>query len=489
MELEKLKEGLSDPQKLIDSIQKSKPKIDYEKYKNEYDPLLHEVITNKTGKYPDKIVNTEAPDGTKIQKQVAVTRIAFPAQEMIVGLRAIFLCGNPIELSAIAEKDSKEDKLIKVIKKMWDDNKLDYESKGLAKILMSETDCAELWFAEEAKKGYWKGTANEKLQKAARLRLKILSNSNGDGLYPVYNRMGDMIAFCRSWTFEEGDTKEEHFDIYLDEIVHTGVKKDNEWKFEAVKHGFNKIPVIYYSQKKPEWYAVQPAIERLEISASKHGNANDYMGYPLMAVYGKIGRFADKGDEGKVIEIEPGGKLEMVVWPQAPESVKLEQERLIDWIHTPTGTPKLSGEDLTSAGNYSGYAMELRFLPALMKAAEKEEIFGKGIQRRINLLKSAAVTINSDFEEVELLEIKPKFNLYTPKNTQEIVNMLINASGGKEIMSQQTAIELNPLIEDKEGEKTRVDDEKKAADTAQQQLNSSPGGLDSQMNNPLNAVA
>jgi hypothetical protein len=490
MELDKLKEGLKEPQRLIDSIQKSKPVIPYEKYKNEYDPLLHEVITNKTGKYPDKIVNTEAPDGTKIQKQVAVTRVAIPFQETIVGIRATFLCGNPIELSGTAEKGSTEWKLLEVIQKVWDDNKLDYENKAQAKLLMSETDCAELWFADAPPDGYWKGTANEKLTKAARPRVRILANSLGDSLYPIFNRMGDMIAFGRGYIIEEDGVKEDHFDIYLEDVVHVGVKGEGEWTFQSQPHGFNKIPVIYYSQPRPEWYAVQPAIERLEISASRHGNANDYMGYPLMAVYGKIQKFADKGDDGKVIELETGAKIDMITWAQAPASVELEHKNLLDWIYTMTGTPKLSGEDLTAAGNYSGAAMRMRFLPAHMKAAEKEEIFGKGIQRRINFLKAAMAKINPAFASVQSFQIKPRFKYFTPKNEQEEITMLTNALiGDKPIMSQQTAIELNPLIEDKEGEKTRVEDEKKAADVAAQQLNSSPQGLDNQMNNPLNAVA
>lgn len=491
MELEKLKQGLSDPQKLIDSIQNSKAPIPYEKYKNEYDPLLHEVITNKTGKYPDKIVNTEDAEGKKMQKQVAVTRVAIPFQEMIVGLRATFLCGNSIELSGTAEKDSPEWDLLKVIQKVWDDNKLDYESKAEAKLLMSETDCAELWFADEAPEGYWTGTANEgKGGKLARPRVRILANSLGDSLYPIFNRMGDMIAFGRGYTIEEDATKEEHFDIYLDDVVHVGAKTDGKWIFNAQPHGFNKIPVIYYSQPRPEWYAVQPAIERLEISASRHGNANDYMGYPLMAVYGKIQKFADKGDDGKVIELENGAKIDMITWAQAPESVELEHKNLLDWIYTMTGTPKLSGEDLTAAGNYSGAAMRMRFLPAHMKAAEKEEIFGKGIQRRINFLKAAMAKINPAFASVQSFQIKPRFKYFTPKNEQEEITMLTNAlMGDKPIMSQQTAIELNPLIEDKEGEKTRVEDEKKAADAAAQQLNSSPGGLNQTMNDTNLAVA
>jgi len=483
MELARLQQLITeDPTKLIQVIQNTKT-TNYELLKKQYDPMLHDVITD-TVKYPDKTVKTST--GTKI---VFVTRLAVPFQEMIVTLRATFLCGNPIELSATAKKDTPEAKLLEVMQKTWDDNKLDYDSKTLAKLMMSETDAAELWFSEEAPPDYWKGTPNEGAK--VKLRVRLLANSLGDSLYPIFDRIGNLVAFARGYTIIEEDKKQEFFDIYTDTQVYVGTKQDNLFSFAPPKlHGFQKIPVIYYSQPRAEWYSVQNPIDRLEISISRHGNANDYMGFPLMAVYGKIISFADKGDDGKVIEVEQGGKIEMVVWPQAPESVKLEQQNLWDIIYVMSGTPKLSGEDLTAAGNFSGAALKMRFMPCHMKAAEKEEIFGKSVQRRLNFLKSAMVLINGTLVTAQTLQVKPKFKYFLPQNTQEEVNILIQALlGDKPILSQETAVELNPLVEDKEGEKERLQAEKDKAQAAQDALNNGPQGLNSEQNNPLNKVA
>jgi SPP1 family phage portal protein len=482
MELTRLIELIKDPNRLISAIQNTKT-INYEVLRKQYDPMLHDVILDQV-KYPDKTVKTST--GTKV---VFVTRLAVPFQEMIVSLRATFLCGNPIELNAPVKKDTVEAKLLEVIQKTWDDNKLDYDSKTLAKLMMSETDAAELWFSEEAPPDYWKGTPNEGAK--VKLRVRLLANSLGDSLYPIFDKMGDMVAFARGYTLMEEGKKEEHFDIYTDTDVYVGLKVDNVFTFEpAKKHGFLKIPVIYYSQPRAEWYNVQNPIDRLEMSISRHGNANDYMGFPLMAVYGKIISFADKGDDGKVIEVEQGGKIEMVVWPQAPESVKLEQQNLWDIIYVMSSTPKLSGEDLTAAGNYSGAALKMRFMPCHMKAAEKEEIFGKSIQRRLNFLKSAMSIINQALVAAQNLQLKPKFKYFLPSNVQEEINILTQALlGDKPILSQETAIDLNPLVEDKEGEKERLQAEKDKAQQAQEALNNGPEGLNNEQNNPLNKVA
>jgi len=88
------------------------------------------------------------------------------------------------------------------------------------------------------------------------------------------------------------------------------------------------------------------------------------------------------------------------------------------------------------------------------------------------------------------LQLKPKFKYFLPSNVQEEINILTQALlGDKPILSQETAIDLNPLVEDKEGEKERLQAEKDKAQQAQEALNNGPEGLNGEQNNPLNKVA
>jgi hypothetical protein len=452
MELQDIISGLEQYDKLREAVKKGKAGgKDYAAIKKQLDPALHEVVTNKV-KYPDKQIKTD----TGI-KPGYVARIPVPLQKMIVDYAAMFLCGNPVELEYTPEGEQQED-MIDVIKRTWKDNKLDYESKKLAKLMMSETEVAELWYVEEAKEGYWKGTANDKPTVKYRLRMKILANRFGDGLYPVFNAFGDMVAFGREYTILNGTKKEEHFDIYTEENNYLGTKKEQRWEYKPEVNIVKKIPVVYYSQEQPEWSDVQWMIDRYEMSISKHANSNDYFGYPLMAVTGKIESFADKGDDGKVVQLTKGADIKMVTWPQAPESVKLEQHNLIDNIFLMSYTPKLSEEQVKGLGTYSGVALRMLFLPAHMKASDKEETFGKGLQRRINYLKAALGIINTDLEPAVIMLVEPKFKYFLPKNEEGDVDILVTMKQGG-IMSQKTAVGLNPMVTDAEAELALIKEE------------------------------
>lgn len=420
----------------------------YSDHIKQYDSTKHLVYDEQ--KRPKKKVDKD--DGTEF---IEVNRLSIPMQKKIVRLAAAFLCGNPIELSANAKDgDTVEEGMLNLLKKIWDDNKLDYESKNLAKLMMSETECAELWFSEDADKDYWNDTFNQ--GKKVRFRMKILAASKGDSLYPVFNAYGDMIAFGRGYKISiEGGKTEEHFDLYTPEKFYFASRVDAEWEVKAEDNDIKEIPVIYYKQDQVEWADVQTLIERYETVISNHGDTNDYFGSPFLLVKGEILGFSKKGEQGKVLQAENGADAEFLSWQQSPDSVKLEQQNLRSLILDMTDTPDISIEQMKSLGTYSGIALKMLFLGAHLKAAEKEEIFGKGIQRRINYLKNALSKINSKLIPALPMSIKPKFEYYLPKNDVEKIELLTTAVSGK-IMSQKTAIEQNPLVSDPEAELDEV---------------------------------
>lgn len=429
-----------------------------EKYKKQWDPKKHDVFD--AIKRADKTLDTDS--GPKLQ---AVTRLAIPLQKQIVKLAASFLCGNPITLNSLPDNDTEKD-LLEVLKKSWKLNKLDYESKKLATIMMAETEVAELWFAEASGKGYWKGTPNDKPKVKLRLRTKILANSLGDTLYPVFNSFGDMIAFAREYSIKKNGKDEQRFDIYTEEWNYLHVNDGTAWVMNKSKNLFNKIPVIYYSQPQPEWHDVQEMIDRLETLVSNLADANDYSAFPIMFVQGELEGFATKGEQGKVIVGKAGATANWLTNNNAPESVKLEYTTLRSLIMDMSSSPDLSMEQMNSLGTYSGIALKMLFMAAHLKAAEKEENFGKSIQRRINFLKYALASyINTDLEAAVSMDIEPKFEYYLPKDVNEIITLLSTATGGASILSQKTAVGLNPLVQDAEKELKEIKENEAAAAT------------------------
>jgi SPP1 family phage portal protein len=434
----------------------------------EYNPKQHEVFS--PSKRKDKIINDE--DG-KQKDVVKVSRIPLPVQKRIVKIAAAFL-GSP-EIVSTPGTDI-EKTMYNALKLVSDDNKLSYKFKEILKRTMSERECAELWYTEEVQPDHWKGTVLEGAK--FKLRMRILSPILGDVLYPVFDKTGDMIAFGRYYeTVEQigSDTSSQnnkvcYFDLYTKDTLYfmkkdssnekwvpvVDVKKDETASADvAVPTGIpnviGEIPVIYYSKPVTEWQDVQEMIERLETKISNHADTNDYFDSPIVKLKGTVKGFSEKGEQGKLLEMENGADAEYLTWDQAPESTKMEIENLLKFINQFTSTPDISFDNIKSIGTFSGIAIKMFFMDAHLKASDNEELFGMCVQRRLNYLKGALSTISLKLKPAIWLKVTPKFTYFMPKDVDGEVSTLVKAVEAG-IISKKTAVRLNPLVDNYENE-------------------------------------
>jgi SPP1 family phage portal protein len=355
----------------------------------------------------------------------------------------------------------------------------------MVKLMLAETEVAELWFFEDAKENYWKGTPNDKATVTLRMRMKILANKYKDTLYPIFNAFGDMIAFARGYYTKVGSDKIEHLDIYTDTKRYLLTQSNSGYDLKEEEEPSNKIPAVYYNQEDVEWVDVQWMIERIEMLLSKLADTNDYFAHPVLALEAESTddvEWPEKDQSGKAVLLKNGAKANYITLDNAAESIKLELLQLRSAIMDMTDTPDISFDQVKGLGAYSGIALKMIFSGAHMKASDKEEIFGKGVQRRINFLKVAHAFINGDFEEAVPLSIKPRFTYYVPKDDVEQTNMLLVANGGKPIISQKTSVELSNLVKDADGELERIQEEEGAASAQQAATNKTGTALDKLLN-------
>lgn len=427
----------------------------------QYDPSLHTIFTDKV-KRPDRVVTNEAGEMTGM---VYVSRLAVPIQKKIVITAAAFL-GSP-SLQANDDSSATAD-ILTAIQDTFDLNKLDYRFRTISKITMSEKACAELWYTVDAD-----DTATEQypLNNPLRLRMKILARSKGDSLYPVFDEYDNLIAFGRGYkTIDENAKDVQHFDVYTADMSYHSKQDGGDWlwmnpvglyasDFVGIPNPFGKIPVVYYWQPYTEWHDVQMLIERYENIISNNADTNDYFGNPILMGIGKVLSLPNKTTAGKVLEIENGGDAKYLTWDNGPVSVKQEMEELKGAIYSYTHTPDLSFDKLVNLGYFSTVALKTLFSDAHFKASDKEEIFGEGVQRRINFLKTALSILDPRLKTGLKLAIKPKFTFYIPENTVESVDTITKAvSAG--ILSTETGVDLNPLVRDAASEMDRIQAEK-----------------------------
>lgn len=443
-------------------------KLSYTDCGKQWDPTKHTIMDQairpkkEIRKDSGRKDSTGAPIPDITYQDVA--RIAVPFQKVIVRRAVSFLLNKGVNIQSNAETDD-EKKVVEIISKVWSDNKLSYLTKQLARITMSECEAAEIWYLQEDMSFWRRLMVALKLQNVKyRIRVRVVGNSLGDTLYPHFDETGDMDAFSRSYTVTDSEGKTvQKFEIYTAEKIIFYAKMDGLWVPDPAQskpvqaNALKKIPVVYYSQELPEWNDVQLLIERFETMLSNFADANDYYGSPITIVKGKVKGFSQKGEQGKVLEIEGDGSVSNLVWDQAPETIKLEKESIEDLIYSLTQTPDISFGKMMNMGNVSGVSRRLMFMDAHLKCFDKEETFGQGIQRRLNIMKTMIGFVANKFSETaENIEVWPEFTPYLPSADEDLVNSLSVAVGGQKIMSQDTAVKKNPYVDDPEAEMKKI---------------------------------
>ncbi len=427
---------------------------DVESANKALDPKLHEI--NNPITRPDKRVKIDASgdmedsdsankvietgEDTGAYRTEKVARVAVALQKLIIKRAVSFLFGNPVAYTASPENENEE-----LVKKAFDRIMRDVKEKSLnrkvARSIFSYKECAELWTSYEAKKPHTKfGFTTKK-----KLRCTVISPKNGDSLYPYFDETGDMVAFSRSFSLEDGNkVRTDYFETWTDE---------EHWLWENGANGYNvvegypkpvaigKIPVVFGNQPEMETEDVNELIDRLEKLLSNFADTNDYHSSPKIFTTGEIKGWAKKGESGAVIEGEDGATMQYVSWAQAPESVKLEIETLLKLIYTITQTPDISFDAVKGLGAISGLALKLLFMDAHLKVQDKMVIFDDYLQRRVNIVKAYIAQFNQKIEsDADDLDIEPEVTPYMLTSEMDELNYWLTANGNKPVVSQEESI-------------------------------------------------
>ncbi len=433
-------------------------KVDPDEVAKQYDPKQHKVFDPQHR--PDKIIkqyrgmNGAGRKATAIYEDVLspVTRIAIPYQKLIVERLVGTMLGNKIKLTEERQdgevKESSD--LFRKVKRVWKDNKMDFTNRKILRSLLSEMEVAEIWYAIQ----------NE--YREVELKCKIVSPSLGDKLYPYFDENGSLVAFSREYQIDaenDGDMIT-RFDVYLKDGMISFQQESDMFTFrKATNNPLKKLPVIYYCQDLPEWNDVQEACDRQDKLVSNFADTNDYFASPMVKVKGTVEGFADKGEQGKLITVSGDGDVEYLTWDSGPEAIKTEFDNTEDLIFGSMQLPNFSWSKIKGIGNLQNAILRLFFTDPHMKAETKWEIFGIGIQRRLNLLTTAVFALMHTKESPRNIIIEPVMKPYVPENLTEIIDALTTGTAGEAVMSQERALELNPLVEDVNSEKQRLSDE------------------------------
>lgn len=439
---------------------KQKDPKDIEELREEYHENKRDIRTNQIGKI--QVDKSVGPEGQK--KTVPAVKIAMPFQEKIVNTATAFEVGEPLTLTPNDTNDLSDE-----IVRLWRANRMDTMMQQVIALQKSETQCAIQFYIKDIKPQNWLNRiigVNEKKD----IKAKVLDNKTGT-MSPYYDAFGDMKFFTWEFTVLDKDGKAQKQVFIYDETNLYHLIDNGGFELQPVKkHGFGKIPIVYFEQDKAEWVKCQDMIDRIELTLSKLGASNDYAGHPILLLYGTVTGAPDKNEDGKAFRIpmkkdKEGkwhhGKVEFATYDQAPEAIKLELEYLEKFIYNLSSTPDLSFESLKGMGNISGVAIRLMFLDAIIKAKMNEGKNRTSVERIINLFIAGTITTTGTGLKTKAREtyFTVKFNSIIPDDLQSTVETLASAVGGG-FMSVKTAVEQLDVAEDADDEVEAINKDK-----------------------------
>ncbi len=482
---------------------KDDTKADKKKWLDQYNGK-HEILkredktieverTDKNGN-PIYVQDNNGNDTDQIQTKsetVGVNRLVITFQKKIVRIAKYFAIGGGVLLSPkIFDEAAKQiigifktanEKAIEfynLISRFMEDVNISKLDNDILEIQMKETEVAELWTLIPK---------DMTIDGEYGITVKLLHTGNGNNIYPIYDPItGQLIVFSRQYTTKniDGETIQ-HFDVYTTEKFYFYINdKDKGWTEERQEPNLYKIvPVVYHSQDEPEWIDVQTSIERLELAMSKFSDTNDYHAAPSVVTKGNISAAPKKDQVSKHYQVEPSFDKEdnpvwptdpvsIISWQNGPEAIEAELKNLNNIINSMTSTPDISFQNLQSIGPISGVALKLMFLDAIMKASEHREEVEDGIKRRLSILKAIIGNVANVASKslINQLIVEISFGEVLPSDVKELVDTLSIAVGGENTMSQETAVENNPLVENPIIEMARIENENREKLAAEREL-------------------
>lgn len=428
------------------SIEKAKQKFTnrralVEESLNQWNIANHDIMSKPN----KKIVKGE---------MVSSWNLPIAYQRKIVAMAVAFLYGDPIKLKQQSEGT---DEAFALLQQLRAEMRMDAKDQECATIKMSETECAKL-FVEYRDSG----ADPTDTTKFNSVKCILLARSKGDILHTSFDSYGVLRAVGREYKTTVNNKQIEHFDVYTADFNYFCEKTNGNWNVDQKVNLIGKIPIVLRQQDESESHIVEHLIKRREYLTSARADVNTRSGDPILILEGGTPLSLPAPETtSKVIILEKGAKASYLVPAMSVDMVKDEKEDLKELIHYITDTPDLSMDKMTSMGLTSGKAIEMAFFGPVLKAKSKHGYEAEMIDRENEILKAFMYkVIDTKLEnQVKNLKVTVQFGNPLPDNVDDFITTLNLAVGGKAIMSQKTAVELNPLVKDADAENELLKEE------------------------------
>lgn len=406
----------------------------------EFNPDEHLVMKRK-----DKIVTNKAGLPVKLER---VAKLPVPYQQYINEVALVFLLGKPLTWS---NKNDESDEAFEAFNTFIKDTHFNSKLREAKRLAGAETESALLFRVYLGSDG------------KPQAQIRVLAASKGDEIYTRWDIYGNLLTAAWGYQGKTGidETTTECFDIYTPEFYYHCVKEKVGWTVTKEPNLIGKIPMIIFRQEE-EWRGVQRLIERNEEKHSHTADTNDYFEDPMLLLKADIIKnLPEKRENGKTIaikgDIDIDKAAKFVTYDQASESKKQETEWLDETILNMSFTPKITLDTMRQVAQLSAKALRTVLLLGYMKADKRKDTWDEMMDRTASLITAIIgnvlnVALRS---QCDLMQIEHQWAEPFGDDITDALKNIAEAYGAG-IMSEETAIEQNPLIRDKQQEKERL---------------------------------
>lgn len=414
----------------------------------EYDPKQHPVYTDKN--YRDKI---------KHGKTEHMSRITYAIEKQAVKRMKELMFSIPVRRK-YTTKDENQKLAASIMEAIFKKNHINSLNIKRAHKLFASCEIATIWYTQEAETTY------AGVKSSVKLRCRTYSPMDGDMLYPLFDEYDDMIALSVEYKRVINNVTIYYFDTYTDSFHWRWMDRGRGWEpdIEPEPIDIKKIQGVYLYRQDPIWEDQADNGYELEWSQSRNGNYLRKNSRPTWVIFsdstnpvGKNREPADDNSGRNVLRYRQGDKAGYATWAQAVDALKLHTEELRRNIHTTLQLPDMSMEQMKSTP-MSGEARKMLFIDCQMKVTDESGDWLEFFDREINVVRAFCIEMFPDLADAfEALAVE---NIITPfqiNDASQEIKDLSDATGGKAVMSQRTAVQRLGAVPEEE-----VDDELQA---------------------------
>lgn len=358
-------------------------------------------------------------------------------------MAVVFIYGRPLQW---VQSSQNTDKAYKAFTDFIRKTHFNARIRQAKRLAGAETKSALLFHCYQNKEG------------KAECLIKVLAKSLGDDIYYIKDHMGRLVYFARGYHLRvRGGSTAYYVDFYTDDYIYHCKRANMGWQVEKEVNFCGKKPVILFEQET-EWDGANHLMERQEYVKSRTADVNDYMADPaLVATVDVVNNLPDKDTENKLYVLSEKGELRYLTPDTASELKKQESEDNERHIFRETFTPNIDFETMSRLTNVSAKALKQMMVLADIKASMRKESHDEYLMRTANLIIAILSKVTNIPLHAELEQLVVQHEYQEPFG-EDIVEAISNAvkvknAGG---MSDETFIELNPLVRDKQREKERI---------------------------------